>query len=259
MKFKYWIVFILVLIAHLIAGYYYNGYSLWWIVAAIGLFLSITAMGATFIRWNFFMNSINSVPLSFDQLRNNTKPIALTFDDGPQELTEQVLDILKAENIRATFFLIGKNIAEKAELVKRMHAEGHLIGNHSFNHGTNFDWQSAANMKADLQQCSDAIKNVTGSEPFVFRPPFGITNPNLAKAIKDLGLQSIGWNLRSYDTVAKDPQQLLKKIMDKVQINTILLLHDRCQITVDILPDLIKQLKDRGYNFVFPINEKAHQ
>ncbi len=90
---------------------------------------------------------------------------------------------------------------------------GHAIGNHSFNHRINFDWQSAAAMQAELEQCSAAIQSVTGEPVKLFRPPYGVTNPNLAKAVAHCGLKSIGWNLRSMDTVAKEEAKLLKKIL----------------------------------------------
>lgn len=180
---------------------------------------------------------------------NRGKEVALTFDDGPAEYTEAVLDILKRENVKATFFVIGKNISNREILLKRMQAEGHTIGNHSFNHGFNFDWQSAAKMQEEIELTNQAIEGVTDAPVTLFRPPYGVTNPNLGKALRNSGLKSIGWSLRSMDTVAKDKQQLLNKILTKVKAGDIILLHDRCAITADILPELITALKKRGFGF----------
>ena len=177
------------------------------------------------------------------------KKLALTFDDGPAMETAAVLDILKREKVVATFFVIGKNIAGNEELLQRMKAEGHSIGNHSFNHGFNFDWQSATNMQRELEATNAAIEQATGAQVTLFRPPYGVTNPNLGKAIKNTGMKSIGWNLRSMDTVAKDPQKLQRKILSALKPACIILLHDRCPITVNILPTLIQEIKKRGYEF----------
>ncbi|RQO29782.1 polysaccharide deacetylase family protein [Taibaiella sp. KBW10] len=252
MRFRYFIIATLIVIAHLAAGVYYNGYPLWWIGCTLMAFLGITILACIKIQWNFFLTSVNRIPLSFKQLSEGTTPVALTFDDGPHELTESVLDILKAEQVKATFFLIGKNIAGREAILQRMKDEGHLIGNHSYEHSVHFDWQSTKKMALELQACNEAIQSVTGFTPTIFRPPFGVTNPNLAKAVTQLNMQSIGWNVRSMDTVAKDASILKKKILSKTRANSIILLHDRCAVTVELLPELIRALKEKGYSFTFP-------
>ncbi len=220
------------------------------------LCLGILALGSIYIQWNFYLRSVNHLPIlniKFEggqlSVQQSGKQVALTFDDGPAEYTEQILDCLKREGIPATFFLIGKHIAGKEVIVKRMQAEGHSIGNHSFDHGFNFDWQSAAKMQAEIERTNETITAVTGMPVKLFRPPYGVTNPNLAKAIRNSGMKSIGWNLRSLDTVAKAPLPLLDKIMKKVKAGSIILLHDRCAVTAELLPELIAALKKRGFGF----------
>lgn len=253
MKFKYYLVFAVLLLAHVIAGVAYTGYAWWWILVTILALLTILVQACRKIEWNFFLVSTNRVPLSLQQLRTGVKPIALTFDDGPHENTLKVLDILKAEGIPATFFVIGRQIAGREPILKRIKAEGHLIGNHTYAHNTAFYGQSARRMAEDIERCNELIFAATGISPNIFRPPFGVTNPNLAKALKQLELQSVGWTLRSMDTVAKDPQALLNKILKQVRSNNTILLHDRCDITVAILPELIRQLKEKGLTFSFPV------
>jgi len=253
MKFNYYLVFALLLLAHVIAGVVYSSYAWWWILVTLLFLLVILVQACRKIQWNFFLVSTNRVPLSLQQLRTGAKPIALTFDDGPHENTLKVLDILKAEGIPATFFVIGKEIAGKEHILQRIKAEGHLIGNHTYAHSAAFYWQSARLMAADITQCNDLIQAATGISPNIFRPPFGVTNPNLAKALKQLELQSVGWTLRSLDTIAKDPEVLLNKILKQVRSNHTILLHDRCDITVAILPELIKRLKEKGLTFGFPV------
>lgn len=241
---------------HVAAGVYFNGYSAWWLPACIIAFITILVLGSIYIQWNFYFRSVNKIPLlhvKFDQEKfsviNRGKEVALTFDDGPAEYTEAVLDILKREKINATFFIIGKNIVGRETLLKRIQAEGHSIGNHSFGHSFNFDWQSAAKMQEEIALTNKAIESVTGTPVTLFRPPYGVTNPNLGKALRNSNLKSIGWNLRSMDTVAKDEKKLLNKILTRVKTGDIILLHDRCSITATILSELIATLKKRGFGF----------
>jgi peptidoglycan/xylan/chitin deacetylase (PgdA/CDA1 family) len=255
-KFSYSLLFFILLLLHVAAGVYFNGYSLWWLLVCAVAYVTLLVLASIKIQWGFYFKSQNKLPIlkiSFDkgqlQVLQTQQQIALTFDDGPAAYTEVVLDILKMEKVQATFFLIGKNIAGHESLVRRMVAEGHSIGNHSFSHGFNFDWQSAASMTAELLQANEAITTITQQEVKLFRPPYGVTNPNLGKAIQRTGLKSIGWSLRSMDTVAKEESVLLKKILKQVKARDIILLHDRCAITAAILPELITTLKKRGFSF----------
>lgn len=257
MKFKYFIVFAIVVLAHVIAGVLYSGYALWWILITIFLLLGILVVACSKINWNFFLVSTNRIPLTIQQLRDDTKPVALTFDDGPHENTLKILDVLKAYNVKATFFVIGKAIAGNETILKRIVDEGHLIGNHSYSHEASFYWKSANAMQEDILKCNAHIEAVTGSNPNIFRPPFGVTNPNLAKALQQVDMQSVGWTLRSFDTTAKDNNALLTKILKQVQVNHTILLHDRCNITVTILPQLIEGLQEKGLSFAFPVKVEA--
>jgi peptidoglycan/xylan/chitin deacetylase (PgdA/CDA1 family) len=243
-------------VLHVAAGVYFSGYSAWWLLACVLALITILILGSIYIQWNFYFRSENKIPLlnvKFDHEKfsviNRGKEVALTFDDGPAEYTEAILDILKKEKVQATFFVIGKNIAGRETALKRMQTEGHTIGNHSYNHGFNFDWQSAARMLEEIEQTNQAIEAVTGTPVTLFRPPYGVTNPNLGKALRNSNLKSIGWNLRSMDTVAKEEKQLLTKILTRVKAGDIILLHDRCSITAAILPELITTLKKRGFTF----------
>jgi peptidoglycan/xylan/chitin deacetylase (PgdA/CDA1 family) len=245
------------LVAHVVLDIVFNHISWWWLALVLFGYITLLVSGSIYIRWNFYMTAQNKLPaLQFKRksggisLETNDKQIALTFDDGPSLHTPAVLDILKQYKAVATFFLIGNNITGKEAIVKRMVLEGHSVGNHSFYHGFSFDWQSAGKMLAEMDACNLAIKNITGSDTVLFRPPYGVTNPNLAKAVRRSGMRSIGWSLRSMDTVAKNEEQLLSKITGNLKSGDIILLHDRCDITVKILPRLIKQLAERGFSFV---------
>jgi peptidoglycan/xylan/chitin deacetylase (PgdA/CDA1 family) len=244
--FKYFnilLAIVLVALSILIA----NGYvSIWWLLFAIIVHLSIFFLGAVNIRWNFFFKSLYK--------SKNNKLISLTFDDGPAIHTTQILDILKGYNVQASFFTIGKHAAEHPPIVKRWYDEGHVIGNHSYNHGFNFDWQSSKKMVEEIEQTNRVIQDLTGAMPNLFRPPYGITNPNLGRAVAKTNMLSIGWTLRSFDTKTTDPNKLLANIFNKLQGGDIILLHDSMEVTTKILTPLIQQAKQMGYTFV-PVNE----
>lgn len=256
-KFNILTVFTIVLLLHVLAGIYFNGYNPWWIAAIAGGYLLFLILGSIFIRWNFYIKSRNKLPLlqvRFGQggfsVAQQNKAIALTFDDGPSVQTTAVLDILKKEKIPATFFLIGKNIDGNEALLTRMAKEGHEIGGHSFYHSPNFDWQSSKAMLAEIESTNEAIELVTGKKVRLFRPPYGVTNPNLAKALHHTEMVSVGWNIRSFDTMARVPQKLLKKITNRLKPGAIILLHDHCSVTVEMLPSLIAYGKEKGFRFV---------
>lgn len=179
--------------------------------------------------------------------------MALSFDDGPHpEHTAAILDILKVKQVPAAFFCIGKNIPGQEALLQRMVAEGHLLGNHSYGHQALFDLYPATRMEQDLQQMNALVESVVQLRPRLFRPPYGVTNPNLAAAVRKTGMTPVGWNIRSLDTVAKDGSALLDRIRRRFRKDGIILLHDTMAITRQILPELIDTARREGYEFVRP-------
>ena len=205
------------------------------------IYLSVLFCGSYFIRWGFFIKSICSV-------KTSEKIIALSFDDGPDRvMTSRILDILKENKVEAAFFCIGKKIFGNEELFKRISNEGHMIGNHSYSHHRFFDLFSTPKMLGELKQMSRTSFEISGLSPRFFRPPYGVTNPNLKKAILQGGFLSIGWSIRSYDTVIKNGNHLLGKILGSVKPGAIVLLHDTSETTVNILPGLLKDILDQGY------------
>lgn len=226
-------------------GLHYQYGIPWYSYAILLLLFGLTLFpGVYFIQLNYFTQSLSRGPA-------NKKQIAITFDDGPMaEFTPKVLDILKAEGARATFFLIGKNIAGNEAIVKRLISEGHTIGNHSFEHGFWFSMQSKGKMIADAGKCDEAIELVTGLQPKLFRPPYGVTNPMVAEVIKQKGYTSIGWSLRTYDTNAVSAEALLSKALKNLKSGDIVLLHDWPPFTIGILSDFIKEAKRRGFELV---------
>ena len=204
----------------------------------------IVFWGCINVSSNFF------IPI-FCKADTDKKEIAISFDDGPAEnYTQQILEILKAEQVKATFFCIGNRISGNQNILQQINEKGHLIGNHSYSHHFWFDMYSAKKMQEDLKQMDTEMERVTGLRPKLFRPPYGVTNPNLAKVIKKGGYIPVGWSVRSLDTVAKNEQQLLNKINAGIKPGAVFLFHDTCKITVNVLPEFIKEVKKRGYNII---------
>lgn len=215
--------------------------SYWLVAGWIALYGLIQFVGAYFIGLNFHLRSQNS-------LGTNAKTVALTFDDGPHEPnTAKVLDVLKKHDVKAAFFIIGKHIKGHEALMQRLVAEGHQIGNHSFSHHNLFDLWSTKKITQDVQQCQNLIEQYQSAN--LFRPPYGVTTPNIRRALKTLNLRSIGWNIRSYDTSAGSISQVKDRIMKQLKPGAIILLHDRLDLAPGLLEALIPELKGHGYNF----------
>ena len=218
--------------------------TLWMI---FGVFLLLSA----FYVYTSFDLSFGYYLRAFCRKPTNEKTVALTFDDGPHpEHTPRVLDILKQYDVQATFFLIGRRIAGNEEIVRRIHAEGHQTGNHSFSHTNTFPFYGAKRMAADMLQCGQAICQVTGCVPEWFRPPFGVTNPNVAKAVKIRNYKVAGWSIRSLDTVKSDKEKVVRRIVSRLRPGAVVLLHDHLPNTPYIVEQIIRQAKEKGYDFV---------
>ena len=129
---------------------------------------------------------------------NSQRRVALTFDDGPDaRSTPALLDVLRDEKIKATFFCIGKNVVKDRELAARIVREGHLLGNHTFNHSNATNFFTAAHLRDDLAQTQAAIQNAAGIVPTWFRPPMGLSNPRTFRVAQALELKVIGWSART--------------------------------------------------------------
>lgn len=184
------------------------------------------------------------------------KVVSLTFDDGPdREMTPRVLDVLKEYGIRATFFLIGKNADKYPDIVKRIVAEGHIVANHTYSHKGTFPLSSHSCVRKELTDCNNSIKAIIGKKPKLFRPPFGVTNPIIGKEARNAGFQTIGWSIRSLDTIeGRSRKEVCDSIVANLHPGAIILLHDRCKDTDILLHNLIPSIIERGYSFI-PIDE----
>ncbi|WP_043265143.1 polysaccharide deacetylase family protein [Streptomyces sp. CT34] len=178
------------------------------------------------------------------------KCVALTFDAGPSENTNRLLDILKENKAHATFFMLGKNhIAERPAEVKRIDAEGHELANHTWSH------QILTEIKPDearreMSRVQDAVRKITGKTPKLMRPPQGRTDGEVSKISKDLGLAQVLWSVTAKDYQTNDSALITKRVLDQTERDGIILLHDIYQGTVPAVPGILKELKKRGYTVV---------
>jgi peptidoglycan-N-acetylglucosamine deacetylase len=218
---------------------------LWWILVPLfGLYLIMLIIGSIFIRINFYLKALS-------RGEKSEKVAALTFDDGPDsEITPKVLAILEKYNVQATFFIIGKKAKKNGVILRRMINQKHLVGLHSYKHGFFFDFYRKMDMEKDLLKTEDAITCIAGKKPLLFRPPYGVTNPTLATAVKNLDFKVIGWSVRSLDTTIKDAEKVSKRIIGKLHPGAVILMHDTQDVTPEAVEKVVIRAKEQGYRFI---------
>jgi peptidoglycan/xylan/chitin deacetylase (PgdA/CDA1 family) len=208
--------------------------------------IAILVVGSYDICFGFYIKS-------YCKAKTNRKVMALSFDDGPQpDFTPGVLDILNENNIKAGFFLIGEMIEKEPELVKRMISDGHIVGNHSYSHTKKFTVRNTKAVIRDIKKNEDLIQKITGKKVSFFRPPFGVTNPNIAAAARFLKYKVIGWSIRSLDTMGKPDEKIIKRVVTRFKPGGIILFHDTHAGIGNIMKEVIRQAKEEGYSFVRP-------
>ncbi|MFH8369420.1 polysaccharide deacetylase family protein [Streptomyces sp. NPDC018031] len=178
------------------------------------------------------------------------KCVALTFDAGPGKDTPRLLDILKEKKVHATFFLLGKNhVARYPDVVRRIADEGHEVANHTWSHPRLTD-KDESEIREELGRTQDAIEKITGRRPTLMRPPQGRTDDEVAKVSRELGLAQVLWSVTAKDYQTTDSDLIKSRVLDQVDTDGIILLHDIYRGTVPAVPGIIDELKKRGYTFV---------
>jgi len=182
-----------------------------------------------------------------DSIIDPNKPvIALTFDDGPTNYTEEILKILKQENVVATFFVLGNKVEAYQETLRNLTEAGNEIGNHSYNH----KWLSRLSEKEiqfQIEKTQENIKSITGTYPKLLRPTYGSINNRIRR---NTDLKIVLWDIDPKDWKNQTPEVIVQNIIDKVKDEKIILLHDNHKRTVKAIQILIPKLKEQGYQFV---------
>jgi peptidoglycan/xylan/chitin deacetylase (PgdA/CDA1 family) len=229
--------FCLLLMVILLIDYYYP-VGIWWYIGIVIAAAGMLAYGSISIRSGFYCRVICSVD-------SGDKVIALTFDDGPDEqVTPQVLDLLNRFHIKAAFFCVGSRILKYPALIERMDNDGHIIGNHSFSHHLFFDLFSAKKMEEELVKTEKLVERIVHKKLHLFRPPYGVTNPMLARALRKMNYSVIGWTIKSKDTVIRDEQKIFNRLTGKLGNTGIILFHDTSLHLVPVLDRFIKYAQE---------------
>jgi len=195
---------------------------------------------------------------TFVGLAGGTKQLALTYDDGPNDPhTLRLLDVLARHDVQATFFLIGRYVQQRPDIVRAIVNSGHVIGNHTFTHPL-LTLKSAAEVDKELADCRAAIQDAIGSHSNLFRPPFGGRRPAVLRLARRLGLEPVMWNVSGYDWNAPPSSVIERKVAGQMRGGDVILLHDgghkamgadRSQ-TVLASDHLISRYRNEGYEFV---------
>jgi peptidoglycan-N-acetylglucosamine deacetylase len=191
------------------------------------------------------------------RLRTNVRAVALTFDDGPNpEATPQILEALAARRVKATFFVLGRHAEMWPELVARVAAEGHSIGNHGYYH-RKLHFKSPRYVHEDLALGTRAIEQASGIHPRLFRAPHGFRSPWVTAIAGSLGQRTVGWSLGVWDSDRPGVEAIADRTVNGARSGSILLLHDgdgydpagdRTQ-TARAVPLIVDRLLDAGYRF----------
>lgn len=224
-------------------GYIVNGWSVIYYVSFFVLWFVMVLYGSFFIRSNYHLKAISSV-------KTDERVVSITFDDGPTVHTNAVLDILKKGGHKASFFCIGQRIQENPLMAERIVKEGHSIENHTYSHSKHISFASTKKLIEEIEKTDEIIKRQTGVKPQFFRPPYGVTNPNFMRAIRQSKHVVIGWNIRSLDTVIESEDKILKRITKLVKNGSIILLHDTSEKSIIVLERLLQYLNDNNYRSV---------
>jgi peptidoglycan-N-acetylglucosamine deacetylase len=195
---------------------------------------------------------------TFTGLSRGTRQLALTYDDGPNDPhTFRLLEVLAKHSIRATFFLIGRYVRQRPDIVRELVKAGHVLGNHTFTHPV-LSLKSSAEIRKELTDCRAALHDAVGEHSNLFRPPFGARRPAVLRMARELGLEPVMWNVTGYDWNAPQAAVIEGKCARQIRGGDVILLHDgghkqmgadRSQ-TVLATDHLIARYKSAGYEFL---------
>lgn len=221
---------------------YYFHTGIWLYFCIIIAFTGFLAYGAMNITSNYYCSILCSA-------KTDENKIALTFDDGPDnEVTPAILAVLKKHNVKAVFFAIGMKAEENSGLIRKIDDEGHIVGSHSYSHDFWFDLFSSRKMITDLEKAESVLNQILGKKIRMFRPPYGVTNPPLARALKKMKYQIIGWSLRSKDTVLQR-DRLFERLKRRVKPGDIIIFHDTKENTPGVLDKFIIFALENNFSF----------
>lgn len=190
-------------------------------------------------------------PASYNSVYTSRPVLALTFDDGPHpELTPKLLDLLRAEGVRATFYVVGRNVEAYPDIARRIVAEGHEIANHSWSHPS-LTSLGAGRLNQEIRGTSEIIERTTGRRPTNLRPPYGAINERVRQTVfKDHGMDVVIWSVDPLDWRRPGASVVSKRLVEGAAPGAILLAHDIHPGTIEAMPETISGIKAKGLGFV---------
>lgn len=195
---------------------------------------------------------------TFAGIRRGSKQLALTYDDGPNDpYTLRLLEVLAKHGVRATFFVIGRFACQRPNILREVHQQGHVIGNHTFSHPL-LTFKAPAEIEMELTKSQQAISDAIGQRPNLFRPPFGGRRPAVLRTARKLGLEPVMWNVAGNDWQAQSAGHIERKVTQAITGGDVILLHDGGHKklgadrshTVAASDKIICRYKSEGYEFV---------
>ena len=229
----------------LIILYLFFNFSVWWALSISFIWLLLTMLGSGLIGWNYHINAINANP---ETIQNH---VAITFDDGPNpKHTPKVLELLQKHQAKATFFCIGKHIETYPDIFKAILKADHSVGNHTYSHSNSFGFFNTKKVVSELNQTITLVNKLTGKKLLLYRPAFGVTNPRIKRAVKQLQLRVVGWNKRSLDTTNLNEKQILARITKNLKKGDVILLHDTSDKSIAVLEQLLLFLQQNNLQSV---------
>lgn len=230
--------------------------STWpWALTAIAANQALIGAAVMWPRSTWIGENIRTLPAA--SVAN--KEIALTFDDGPDpDITPRVLDLLDAGGQKGSFYVVGERVEKFPFVIQEIVKRGHAVENHSHRHTNTFAFYPSSRLHVELDAAQQAIASSSGSLPRFFRAPMGFRTPFLDPVIARLGLHYTSWTRRGFDSTAKAPGPVLQRLVTNLNAGDILLLHDGSMlrtrrerpIVLDVLPELLKTISDRGLQSV---------
>lgn len=224
--------------------------NIWLYIVPFATFLLLITVGSSVMSFQFFLKT-------YHRIDTREKEIAITFDDGPhKEFTPAILDLLENYGAKGTFFCIGKNIESNKSIAGKIAQNGHIIGNHSYSHSNFFSFFGRGKVQQEIIHTNKLIEETTGTATRIFRPPYGVTNPPIAAALKSLPLKTVGWSIRSFDTSTNDSQKVINKVISGIKPGVIILLHDNRKQSIEILEAILLYTKNNHYKCI-SLSEKV--